>query len=136
MKDIPIWFGEVNEVGTNIRLYLPEKYEIWKHQLKGKKIELVLREYKAIRSPNQNSYLHYVLGKIAEETGHTLEEIKSHYKQKYASKVDEHGIHFLEKTSRMTTDRCSRFTEDILLDAAELGIQIKTPEEFARTQEL
>ena len=134
-KDVPIFYGEMK--GTNVRLYLPEKYEQWKAQLKDRKIELILREHKAVRSPNQNRYLHYVFGVIADYTGHTADEVKVRAKQLFASSVDSHGIPFLEHTAKMDTERCSKFTEDVMAWASmEFGLVIKSPDEFARSQEL
>lgn len=134
----PVWLGRVNDKGDKVDLFDSSRYAQWRSQLKGKEIELILRKKVAVRSTEQNAYLHFIFGEIADYTGHTLEEIKTEMKRLFASSVDAHGLPYLEHTSQMDTARCSKFTEDVVGWAAmELGLSIETPEEHARrTQEL
>ena len=91
------------------------------------------------RSNNQNAYLHYCFGKIAELTGYTLEEVKcllkiefGHYKESVNKRTGEAFTVYAE-TSKMDKKTFSEFTENVLLFAnSKLNLNLLTPEEYKR----
>lgn len=89
------------------------------------------------RSTNQNAYLHYCFGKIAEVTGYTLDEVKcllkiefGHFTESANKKTGETFIVYSE-TSKMDSKTFSDFTENVLLFAnSKLNLNLLTPEEY------
>ena len=71
----PIFFGKVDK--GRISLDNKARFAPYLASFEGKKIELVLREKRDIRSGEQNAYYHaVVISMITEETGHTPEEVQ------------------------------------------------------------
>ena len=91
------------------------------------------------RSNNQNAYLHYCFGKIADCTGYTLDEVKcllkiefGHYTESANKRTGETFIIYSE-TSKMDKKTFSEFTENVLLFAnSKLNLNLLTPEEYKR----
>jgi len=134
---VPVWPGVV--IKGKVQLFDSSRYEQWRHQLEGQEIELILRKKMKRRSPEANSYLHYILGAIADYTGHTKEEVKVWAKETFAATYDEYGIAFLQHTSEMATAECAEFIDKIYMQAHINWpeIRIETPDEYNRmTQEL
>jgi len=86
----PIFYGKVIE--HKIALDNVARWRAYLASMEGRRIELVLREKRDVRSLNQNSYYHkIVIGYISEGTGHTPEEtheiIKQHFKIESTAKL-------------------------------------------------
>ena len=99
--------------------------------LEGERIELSVKKFKPTRTLPQNSYLHgVVFSTIANETGNDLDTVKDTLKEMFASTIDENGWRHIEKTSKMSTERISKFIEDVCRWASmEMGIYIPPPNE-------
>ena len=91
--------------------------------------ELIIRKEKKSRSNNQNRYLWGVVYKIiANETGHTEEEVHEHMKWRFLRK---HGrLETVKSTSDLNTKEFEEYTENIRrFGATDLSLQIPVPNE-------
>ena len=91
------------------------------------------------RSNNQNAYLHYLIGKIAEHTGYSDLEAKCLLKKEFgfatesANKITGETFTVYAETSKMDKKTFSEFTENVLLFAnSKLNLNLLTPEEYKR----
>ena len=69
--------------------------------------EIIVRPYKSSRSIEQNNLLHSWLRVIAEETGHTVEEIKDYVCSEYLGSSEYLGINGTPKRRLVTTSELS-----------------------------
>lgn len=74
--------------------------------------------WKEKRSLPQNSYLHKTFSWMKEqhlELGniYTVDDIKLHMKEQFASKRDDNGLLVLERTRDMDVDRMRKFINDV-----------------------
>lgn len=82
MKNIPIFYGQVNKEGK-IELTRQEDYEKYlAFQLAGKEIALSIEERKDSRSLQQNSFYWMYLGIIEKETGENANDLHEYFKRK------------------------------------------------------
>lgn len=100
---------------------------------------------KTQRTPNQNRYLHLIIGVVAMETGNTLEYTKEVYFKRLvnaASFVREKEDPFLGKvqvlrsTRDLTVEETASTIDRFTRWAAENGIYIPAPEDEARLRDL
>lgn len=92
--------------------------------------QLIIRPRKKSRSDNQNRYLWGVVYKIiANETGHTEEEVHEHMKWQFLRKRGGR-LETVKSTTNLTTIEFEEYTENIRRFAAtKLNIQIPLPNE-------
>ena len=87
--------------------------------------EIIVRPYKSNRSMEQNNLLHSWLREIAEETGHTVEEIKDYVCSEYLGSREYLGINGTPKRRLVTTSELSVEEMSALIErVTELGAQV------------
>ena len=91
--------------------------------------EVIVRPYKSSRSMEQNNLLHSWLREIAEETGHTVEEIKDYVCSEYLGSREYIGINGTPKrrlvtTSELSVEEMSALIERVAQLGAEVGAQL------------
>ena len=91
--------------------------------------EVIVRPYKSSRSMEQNNLLHSWLREIAEETGHTVEEIKDYVCSEYLGSREYLGINGTPKrrlvtTSELSVEEMSALIERVAQLGAEVGAQL------------
>jgi hypothetical protein len=91
----------------------------------GTPYEVIVRPYKSNRSLEQNNLLHSWLREIAEETGHTVEEIKDYVCSEYLGSREYLGINGTPKRRLVTTSELSVEEMSALIErVAQLGAQL------------
>ena len=102
---------------------------------KGAVVELT---EKAFRSPNQNRYLHLLIGVVAIETGNTLEDAKKWYFKEtcnpdlfHVQHRDKMGncIDHIRSTAELTKEEMSTAIERFKRWGAENGIYMPNPDD-------
>ena len=100
---------------------------------------------KAFRSPNQNRYLHLLIGVVAIETGNTLEDAKTYYFKKVVNQdlfqvyvKDNMGntIDRLRSTAELTKEEMSIAIDRFKRWGAENGIYMPNPEDIHLLKEI
>ncbi len=100
---------------------------------------------KAFRSPNQNRYLHLLIGVVAIETGNTLEDAKTYYFKKVVNSdlfqvyvKDNMGntIDRLRSTAELTKEEMSIAIDRFKRWGAENGIYMPNPEDIHLLKEI
>jgi hypothetical protein len=84
------------------------------------------------RTSQQNKYLHAILGEIAEDTGHSLNEVKQIMKYRCGLLHEtRYGVIIYDSTAGMTKEQLADFIDKIVIFASEkLGMVILSPEEY------
>ena len=102
---------------------------------KGAVVELT---EKAFRSPNQNRYLHLLIGVVAIETGNTMEDAKTFYFKKvvnpdlfqvYVKDNMGNTIDRLRSTAELTKEEMSTAIDRFKRWGAENGIHMPNPDD-------
>ncbi len=100
---------------------------------------------KAFRSPNQNRYLHLLIGVVAIETGNTLEDTKTYYFKKvvnpdlfqvYVKDNMGNTIDRLRSTAELTKEEMSMAIDRFKRWGAENGIYMPNPEDIHLLKEI
>ena len=100
---------------------------------------------KAFRSPNQNKYLHLLIGVVAIETGNTLEDAKTYYFKKvvnldlfqvYVKDNMGNTIDRLRSTAELTKEEMSIAIDRFKRWGAENGIYMPNPEDIHLLKEI
>ena len=100
---------------------------------------------KAFRTPNQNRYLHLLVGVVAIETGNTLEDAKTYYFKKVVNRdlfqvyvKDNMGntIDRLRSTAELTKEEMSMAIDRFKRWGAENGIYMPNPEDIHLLKEI
>jgi len=96
---------------------------------KGVPYEVIVRPYKSIRSVEQNNLLHSWIREIANETGHTVEEIKDHICSEFLGSKDYVGLDGEPKsrvvaTSELSVEEMSALIERVTELGALIGAQL------------
>ena len=87
--------------------------------------EVIVRPYKSSRSIEQNNLLHSWIRAIAEETGHSVEEIKDYVCSEYLGSREYLGINGTPKSRLVTTSELSVEEMSALIErVTELGAQV------------
>ena len=95
---------------------------------------------KAFRSPNQNRYLHLLIGVVAIETGNTLEDAKTFYFKKvvnpdlfqvYVKDKMGNTIDRLRSTAELTKEEMSTAIDRFKRWGAENGIYMPNPDDVS-----
>lgn len=109
---------------------------------KGAVVELTER---AFRSPNQNRYLHLLIGVVAMETGNTLEYCKEWYFKRLCNPdifiIDKNDrfygeIMILRSTASLTKEEMSMAIDRFKRWGAENGIYMPNPEDIHLLKEI
>lgn len=110
---------EVNKAKTYFNTLLINK----------KKIEL--KEVKVNRTIKHNAYLHVCISLFAIEFGYALDEAKTLLKRECNFMMyEKNNILFLKKTSKMKSDKLSKFIDFIRNYSSKQGCYIPTSEEY------
>lgn len=100
---------------------------------------------KAFRSPNQNRYLHLLIGVVAIETGNTLEDAKKWYFKEtcnpdlfHVQHRDKMGncIDHIRSTAELTKEEMSMAIDRFKRWGAENGIYMPNPEDIHLLKEI
>ena len=100
---------------------------------------------KAFRTPNQNRYLHLLLGVVAMETGNTLEDAKKWYFKEtcnpdlfHVQHRDKMGncIDHIRSTAELTKEEMSMAIDRFKRWGAENGIYMPNPEDIHLLKEI
>ena len=95
---------------------------------------LSIAPIKKNRSLRQNRYYWLILGVIAEDTGHSPEELhvlfKSLFLPKKFIRYKDKDIEISASTATLTTDQFAEYLDRIIADAESMGIKIPIPEEL------
>ena len=100
---------------------------------------------KAFRSPNQNRYLHLLIGVVAIETGNTLEDAKKWYFKEtcnsdlfHVQHRDKMGnyIDHIRSTAELTKEEMSMAIDRFKRWGAENGIYMPNPEDLHLLKEI
>ena len=84
-------------------------------------VRVVLEKYEKARSLDQNGLFHGWCGEIAEQTGHSTQEVKDAFKQEFAPKVaGPTGMMIPLGTSKMTTVQMTDFLTQVQVKSAEM----------------
>jgi hypothetical protein len=84
--------------------------------------EVIIKPYKHVRSVEQNNLLHSWIREIANETGHTVEEIKDHICSEFLGTKDYVGLDGTQRTRLMTTSELNVEEMSALIErVTELG---------------
>ena len=87
--------------------------------------EVIVRPYKSSRSVEQNNLLHSWIREIANETGHTVEEIKDHICAEFLGTKDYVGLDGKPRSRLMTTSELNVEEMSALIErVTELGALI------------
>ena len=91
--------------------------------------EIIIRPYKSSRSIEQNNLLHSWLRAIAEETGHTVDEIKDYVCSEYLGSVEYLGLNGTPKrrlvtTSELSVEEMSALIERVIQLGAQMGARV------------
>lgn len=109
---------------------------------KGAVVELT---EKAFRSPNQNRYLHLLLGVVAMETGNILEDVKREYFKRmvnpdifmsYNTDTRGNSIAVYRSTNAVSKEELSTAIERFKRWGAENGIYMPNPEDIHLLKEI
>jgi len=99
-------------------------------QFNGKVVTVTVGEFKKPRSLSQNAYLHGVVYSIiADETGHTIEEIAEVLKQMFLRPRIVLGVPVMGTTTELSTLEFNEYVEKIKAWAAGYGINVPEPNE-------
>jgi len=84
--------------------------------------EVIIKPYKHVRSVEQNNLLHSWVREIANETGHTVEEIKDHICAEFLGTKDYVGLDGKPRSRLMTTSELNVEEMSALIErVTELG---------------
>ena len=97
----------------------------------GQLVEVILRKHSKSRTNNQNAYLHWVFGLIADHTGQDRETIKSAMKYQFLKAMDDSGMEYILDTKHLTVEEMDEFIKEIRKFWFDfIGLDIPTPSEM------
>lgn len=132
-------------IGDDCTLHLPREQFVYRDLREafadGSKVTVEIKSRRKPRSLPQNAYLHLILQMIADETGNSLEAVKSTVKAMYAKKplLDKDGeqiydkatgevVSYVQDTRDMSTTDMMLFTDNVRMFATDfLGMNIPEP---------
>lgn len=127
---IPKFYGFSKD--GNIKFERWNELSSWIMSLDGKRLEIVVKEYKKKRSNEQNRYYHgVIIPVLAEYFGYTHDEMHDAIKIHFLQRAPESGKPFtVGSTAKLTTEQFKQLTDDIKIWAAtEYGVFIPDPHE-------
>ena len=108
----------------------------------GEKVTITVKTRRKPRSLPQNSLMHAYMTIIANESGNTLETVKSVLKRLFLTRdvIDKNGdvvfnpktgevLTYVQDTSELSTIEMAAFTEEIRMWALDFGIYLPLPKE-------
>lgn len=108
----------------------------------GEKVTITVKTRRKHRSLPQNSLIHAYMTIIANESGNTLETVKSVLKRLFLTRdvIDKNGdvvfnpktgevLTYVQDTSELSTIEMAAFTEEIRMWALDFGIYLPLPKE-------
>ena len=105
-------YGKVSK--GKLVLDYPEKLVVTLASLEGRRVEVIVRKETNTRTNQQNRYLWgIVYAIISDNTGYDPEQVHDAMKVKFASQHLDNGLVITERTSKMTTERMTRYIDDI-----------------------
>lgn len=124
------WHVENGRIAFSEKVH--RKMQEWAASHEGAKGEMV--ERKAKRTRSQNAYIHVLFKYIADETGESVEDVKTIEKRRHLQPREsflfgERQL-VLPSTASLSNPEASEFIEKLLADCAFLGIEVPSPEEL------
>lgn len=135
----------ITHTGDDATIHFPREVFVYRDLKEafsdGSKVTVEIKSRRKPRSLPQNAYLHIILQMIADETGNSLEVIKSTLKAMYAKKtlLDKDGepiydkatgevVSYIQDTKDMSTVEAMIFTEKVRMFAQDFcGMSIPSP---------
>src|SRR3990167_2244765 len=111
----------------------PERFKKYLESLPDCRIAVNVNRYRPARSPDQNNLWHGICQIIAQETGHTLEEVKNGIKIE-AGLYTKRTVPLLVSSARLNKQEFSVLIEHTYVVAARLGIILPSAEEWKAMQ--
>lgn len=97
----------------------------------GDVLDVKIQIHRNDRTNNQNSYYWVILGVIAEDTGHTANELHEIFKRKFLppkfATYRGEEIELPSTTTTLNTEEMAKYMEQIIIEAGLLGINIPPP---------
>lgn len=125
-----IWSRFEGTLDGGFKPYDKDRWQRTLRSLKGKKIEVCIREAVPDRTLPQNAKLHVIAREIAEHSGHTLAEIKEiatiealGVEVATRASARDPQVRILRGTSDLTKDECSLVMDWLLDLAASLDVR-------------
>jgi hypothetical protein len=127
---VTTWHRFVGRVEGTFRCSDPSRLQALWQQLKGKEVEVCVRIARKHRTLDQNAILHVLAEQIAEESGHSLLEVKRRATLE-ALGVEDALLVFeyegkqytdVRGTSELSTAECSKVVDVLIRQAEFLGI--------------
>lgn len=78
----PIFLGTVDSAG-HLQVVEASQYDRWLKRLKGRDLEVIVRERPVRRTLNQNAYYHVIVKMIADETGDHSKSVHHDLKERF-----------------------------------------------------
>lgn len=117
-----------------IRIFRERLFENLLESLEGEDIVLEFRQFEKIRSLNQLNYYWAIMGFLANQTGHTKDELHLLFKRKFLKKiveVDGQKYEFIPSLSNISMHKLWDYTEDIRYYMNQKGVYIPEPQEMS-----
>lgn len=115
-----------------------ERFKAYSKKLIDKQAKTELKEIKAKRSINQNSYFHLCISFFCNEAGYSLIEGKTVLKRTFGKFMvyENKENKFLTSSAVLDTEQMTEFIEWIRTIACfeNLGVYVPTPEEYIENQ--
>lgn len=133
----PTWTAKIENGIINLRNQ--QEFNNYLRQFEGEEVSVKVSEKTDPGTLSQKAYLWgAVLPKIADHTGHTEDELYSVFLDKYAPKeLIEYGGETrttIVTLSNMTRKQATEFIDKIIAEAASMGIQIQSSEEYRKSK--
>lgn len=133
---MPKYDGYIIHTGEDSTIHYPNETFVYKDLKRAfadnAKVTIEIKPRRKPRNLDQNAYLHLCIGMIADETGNSLESVKTTLKAMYAKKplLDKDGHEIFDKNSGevafyiqdtrdMSTTECFDFTEKVRMFAQD-----------------
>ena len=113
-----------------LKFEAPTKFKEYIAGLPDCRVSVVMKRYRKPRSIPQNSLFHALCQIIADETGHTLDEVKGGIKVELGLYAQKDGMTLLISSANLNTLEFNKLIEKTYEIAARLSIVLPTPEEW------
>jgi hypothetical protein len=123
---------EAKTDGRTLTFETPVRLQNYLFNLKGKKLEVVVRKQRSQRSNNQNNYLWGVVYKlISDATGYEVDEVHDIIKFKFLRKKNNYGMDYVKSTAKMNTTEMEEYLDKVRKwSEVELNCKIPMPNEI------
>ena len=111
-------------------LFKPYASDAWEKTMKyweGKKVEVVIRKPKTVRTTQQNRYYWWILNFIKEEYGQTKDDLHQHFGYMFLRKGGK--LMASRSTTKLSTKEFKDYIDKIVLFMGEFGFVIPSADE-------